>query len=666
MCNIQNVTRTNGTYYYRRLIRLGTDQPFRLRLSLRTTCWRRARLIAPALTLLAERLVRTMTAKIMLDGLTAQQRADMFRRQILVERDRLEVMHASLQFIARDDFADVEEALDLRLGVSEMAAADGIAKGVVEDFLVATSPISDDPEVPIEVMLWSDLAETMADEGAEAEAISRLGDLGLEPSQLREAMARKVVHQARLAALEEFRRALLEPSAAYAPGPLSAFHEITAPPCPSPAATASGSGHGVWATLTATQAATKFFEHNPRTGGVDGRSVKRGRKGWTAKTREQFMLAAKFLEEIMGGRPLAKVTHDDLVKLDQCFGVIHAKSFRKSERDRHKTIVEIAAETEKLIAAAEQAGTKTPAGRESSGASSAEPITRDTVGLSIATTNRHWGFLRQLTRWFGEHQPLARLDFSAFIAVDARNARDMRERFTVEQGKAIFRLPPWTGAKSLSRRMVSGDLVVHDAFYFVPMIAWYSGMRRDEICGLESRDIEKVDGHWQFWVRPNGVRGLKNVSSGRIVPMADELVRLGLPEYVAALRAEGEILLFPELTPNAGKASMGDVFYKRIWVKLAAAIPDLSDKQSIHSFRHTAIDNMKAAGVTPEIRADFAGHSQNTETEGRYCKAHLDMLREAVATIPAVTAFLKPMPVQTLPRMLRSSTERRTLGGRAN
>lgn len=658
MCNIQNVARTNGTYYYRRLIRLGTDRPFRLRFSLRTTCWRRARLLAPAMTLIAERLMVTMTAKLTLDGLTGPQRAEIFRRQMLIERDRLEAMHASLHVVARCDYPDAEEALDLRLGISEMAAADGIAKGVVEDFLVATSPISDDPSVPIEATLWSDLAETMADEGAEAEASSRLADLGVEQTQLREVMARKVVHQARLSALEEFRRALTDPSASYAPIPLDAFNMVAVPPPPMGAEISPAlSGHGSWGALTATQAAAKFFDHNPRTGGLDGKSVKRGRKGWTSKTREQFMLAAKFLEEVMDGRPLATVTHDDLVTLDGCFSWIHAKSFRKSERDRHKTIVEIAAETEKLVVDAEKAEEKKkPKASALPSEKTDTAITRDMVGLSVATTNRHWGFLRQLTRWFHDHYPLARLDYSAFIAADDRNAREMRERFTVEQGAAIFRLPPWTGAKSLARRMTGGDLVVHDAFYFVPMIAWYSGMRRDEICGMELSDIEKVDGHWQFLVRPNGIRGLKNTSSGRIVPIADELIRLGLPEYVAALRAEGETQLFPELVSIAGKASMGDVFYKRMWVKIAAAVPDLTHKQSIHSFRHTAIDTMKGAGIAPEIRADFAGHALSSETEGRYSKAHLDLLREAVSAIPNVTASLASAQLRLLPAKMRSSS----------
>ncbi len=95
MCGIHNVTRKHGTYYFRRLIRLCPDKPFRLRFSLRTTSRKRAALLAPAMTLICERLAMNMIAKIAADGLTAAQRAEIFRRQMLVERDRLEVMWES-------------------------------------------------------------------------------------------------------------------------------------------------------------------------------------------------------------------------------------------------------------------------------------------------------------------------------------------------------------------------------------------------------------------------------------------------------------------------------------------------------------------------------------------------------------------------------------------
>ncbi len=499
MCGIQNVTRKAGRYYFRRQIRLGGDNPFRLRLSLKTTSRRRAALLAPAMTLICERVAMTMTANLASDGLTAEQRAEIFRRQMLVERDRLEVMHANLHIVPPEDHDDVDKALTLRLGASEMAAQDGIAKGRVEDFLVARIDPDDDDE-PIVVMAWSDLAASIEQDGAEAAAVARLADLGVEQSVLREAMARKVVNQARIEAIREFRGALADPAAAYPTVPMAEYQPVAPQPIVS-AANAHPAAAGPYAVMTPTEAAKKFFEHNPRTGGKDGTFRKKGGDPWTQKTRDQFELPALLLEQVMDGRPLATVTHDDLVVLNDCFEKLHGPSFRKSPKHRAMSIRQIVAETEERVCEAEKAAEKQAKRNRSDvcdAALQAKRITRAELGLGITTTNRHWIFLRQLTNWFAKHQPLAELDYSAFLMNDTRNPRDQRPVYTEDQGRMLFSLPPWTGSSSPQRRMWAGDLVVHDSYYFVPMIAWYTGMRLDEISGLRLDEIECVDGHWHI------------------------------------------------------------------------------------------------------------------------------------------------------------------------
>lgn len=665
MCGIQNVTRKHGTYYYRKLIRLGGDKPFRLRFSLRTTNRRRAALLAPALTLIAERLAMTMMASIAADALTTQQRAEIFRRQMLVERDRLEAMHASLHVLPPDDHDEIEKALSLRLGASEMAALDGTMRGNVEDFLVARIDPDNDDE-PIVIVAWSDLAESIEHEGAEEAAVARLAEIGVEQSALREAMARKVVNEARIVAIREFREVLANPGSAYPPVPLAGYEpapQYVAAPA-APAAAAQPVVAGPWATMTATEAVEKFFAHNPRTGGSDGADSRPGEEPWTDKTREQFRLPAQFLHEVMGGRPLSQVTHDDLANLNRCFAKLHGKTFRKSKRQRAMTIVEIVAEYAAQVAEGRKEAERLAKQRRKGIEPEHEPnfLTDDDLGLNPATTNRHWGFLRQLTNWFSGHQPLAKLNYGAFIVNDGRNQRNLRKVYTDQQGKEIFSLPPWTGSKSYARRMQPGDLVVHDAWYFVPLIAWYSGMRRDEICGMELADIEVLDGTWLFYVRDNATRRIKTIASERKLPFAQELVRLGLPDYVEALRAAGETLLFPEMVAESGKGTMGDAFYKKVWTKIAAARAFLGSGQGLHAFRHTAIDSLKAAKISEAVAADFAGHAIEGETGGRYSKAHIHLLQEAVDAIPEVTRHLDPVPVNLLPARLRVPRKARSQG----
>ncbi|WP_296720637.1 site-specific integrase [Erythrobacter sp.] len=617
------------------------------------------------MTLICERLAMNMIAKIAADGLTATQRAEIFRRQMLVERDRLEVMHAQLHLLPPEDHDDIDNALSLRLGASELAAMDGASKGKVEDFLVARiDPEADDE--PIVVMAWSDLAVSIAQDGAEEAAIARLAEIGVEQSALREAMARKVVNQARIEAIREFRQVLSNPGAAYAPVPVAGYEQPAQPPlnasaphiAPAPAAPTVA---GPWATMAPTAAVEKFFEHNPRTGGKDGKSRRKSGEPWTNKTREQFRLPALLLEQVMHGQPLATVTHDHFVQLNNCFEALHGPSFRKSPKHREMTIWQIVEETGERVRQGEEAIAKAARRKDKGGTVEmpAGALTKDQLGLGLSTTNRHWGFLRQLTTWFIKHHPLSPLDYSAFIENDDRNARDQRDAYTEEQGRILFSLPPWTGSKSLARRMQPGSLLVHSAWYFVPLIGWYTGMRREEICGLLLDDIEVVDGHWQFDIRPTKIRRLKTITSARKLPFASELIRLGLPDYVTALHAAGETLLFPELAAESGKGTMGDGYYKTIWTKIADALPFLKAGQATHSFRHTVINAMKGAEVMPELRADFAGHKLSSETEGRYSKAHMALLRKAAKAIPNVTEHLEPFPITLLPARLRAPRKAR-------
>jgi hypothetical protein len=201
---------------------------------------------------------------------------------VLVERDRLEVMHAKLLTLPPEEHygIDIKQALGLRLGAGEAAARDSAIRGEIEDQLLAyLDPDDDDP--PNLLMAWSDLATSLEQEDADEAARARLSDLGLEPSQLRQIMARKVVNQARIAAIRQFREVLVNPNAACGAMPLPSYNPASAPAATTgqaamPHTAAPAVSASPWATLTATEAVEKFFEHNPRPGGKDGKARKGG------------------------------------------------------------------------------------------------------------------------------------------------------------------------------------------------------------------------------------------------------------------------------------------------------------------------------------------------------------------------------------------------------
>ena len=642
MTSIQYVSRKDGTYFFRRIIRLGDDKPFRLRLSLRTMNHRQAKAIAPALAMACEAVRKRMMATMGGDGLSAAQRAEIFKRQMLRERDRIEAGHAELQLMDLGDQLPIE-ALNFRLDAGEAVSRELADNGDTGDFLFVRKPdesAPDDEDHPIEIMTWEDFAGSLAADDPNDAVADHLAALRIEATALNRQMALRVVHQAAVEALREYKRNLENPGAAFMPVPVFG-NDLPAPSLPASAIGDPGQGRteppaalqSRWATMTASQAAAAFIDANPRTGGHDGNARKKG-SSWTEKTREQFKLPALLLEQVMTGRPLATATDADLVQLDKCFNNLHGPSFRKSERQRRMTIKDIVEENAIAVRKGE--------------------IAPDAIGLGIGTTNRHWGFLRQLTNWFQRHHPIAHLDYSAFIIDDDRDPRSLRDTYSVEEGHALFALPPWTGCASATRRFVAGKSIIHDACYYVPMIAWYTGLRREEICGLELADIEQEDGQWHFKVQDNDVRTLKTKTSRRLVPFASELVRLRLPDYVEALRSAGETLLFPELAAESGKGTRGGTYYKIHWTKVASRLPFIEPGQAVHSFRHTVTDELKDQSVFEEVRADLVGHRIQSETGGRYSKAaRLAHLHAAVEKIPKVTSTLSVPPLTLLPAHMR-------------
>ena len=68
---------------------------------------------------------------------------------------------------------------------------------------------------------------------------------------------------------------------------------------------------------------------------------------------------------------------------------------------------------------------------------------------------------------------------------------------------------------------------------------------------------------------------------------------------------------------------------------------------TIHGIRHMVADELKAASVSEEVRADLLGHTLQSETAGRYWKAsRLETLRTAVNTIPIVTSSIEKATIR--------------------
>lgn len=583
---IQNVERRGAVYYWRRTVCFHDGKPFTLRLSLRTTNHAVARRLGCALTAKSEMLKVTLATRPPVN-LSALQKAQIFREQLEYTRDELDRTHVTYQQ------NDPDDATYMIIGYVELLEV------MLKDFIVHGFPSNAGTRQHVDERLGQ-LSEEQRDnivwffemdpdprqrwmERARKD-VERFGAAETDENL---AIARKVRLEGWLSGVQEFRKRLSDPASLWSQfAPVEPIAAATPTPTPTPTSALDALSEPTisepWASMTPTQAAARFIIENPKILGDAKRQAR-----WTDKTRRQFLSAVSLLEKSFGAQPLRLLTRESIMALNAHFGRLPT-SHHKPERHKNMTLEEICAE-----AAAEVLAKTRP---------------QQSIGLSATTTNRHFLFLKELMTWFAKHVPnMPEIDWVDFLYEDRRDARKQRDAYTEEEGRAMFRLPIWIGSRSISRRLDAGSEIYHDAGYWVPIIAWYTGCRREEICQLTLDDIGEIDGIWYLTVTDENGGRLKNQTSKRDVPFAQELIRLGLPGYVKALRSAGENMLFPALRTELNNRQYGDVYYKNWWTKMSKQLDFLEPGQALQSFRHTVTTELKHQQVFLETRADLVG-----------------------------------------------------------
>ena len=156
--------------------------------------------------------------------------------------------------------------------------------------------------------------------------------------------------------------------------------------------------------------------------------------------------------------------------------------------------------------------------------------------------------------------------------------------------------------------------------FWIPLIAMYSGMRREEICQLRAKDIEQIDGVWCFKIVGDSQAGLtvKTSFSSRIVPVHPYLVDQGFLTYLANQESDSNLWGFKKYKNQweYGK-KFGNWFstFNREYVTQ-------DPLKCFHSFRHTVANTLKQRGVQESLIAELLGHKNDSITTGRYGKKY--------------------------------------------
>lgn len=313
------------------------------------------------------------------------------------------------------------------------------------------------------------------------------------------------------------------------------------------------------------------------------------------------------------------------------------------------------------------------------------PVTPDkerhakTVNRDLSTMSRVSRHLAQ-TVWKPKQPNTLVLDFAASTLVVKDTGDDPRPPWTKDHLALLFRSPIYTGNDGPLHRLTADGphlTVSHDAAFWVPMLCYYHHSCREETCGLRVDEVMIDDEIPHFVIQDNDVRGRdgelageKRLARRRKLPLHPELIRLGFPDYVRAIRDEGHTALFPELYVHAAKRG-GAHFYARAWDHMADWMEDrLPVKRNragkgpdIHSIRALGASFYEVDGVNEIMRADVMGHARATVNGKHYSKRIATegltvVLRERLAFmtryVPTITAELEPAPVHLLPLDQRS------------
>ncbi|RWB08987.1 MAG: integrase [Mesorhizobium sp.] len=257
--------------------------------------------------------------------------------------------------------------------------------------------------------------------------------------------------------------------------------------------------------------------------------------------------------------------------------------------------------------------------------------------ITVRTVNRYLAGFSAFCSWLVNH---GYLDHNPADGMFLKKPKDKTTvPFTVDQMNTLFKSPLFTGCQSADEwRNVAkpGNVRIRDHRYWVPLIMLFSGARPAEIAQLAVADVRQEHGHWIMHVTTegDGEKSVKTQGSMRVVPVHDELIRLGFIKYRDGMEAAGQMRLFPEAKRNK-RGQMIAEFSREFGRYLTRLEMKVGRGLSLYSFRHGAADALRRAGHLDEQFGFILGHTGSTMT-GRYGIMPQGMLKQRVDLVNSI------------------------------
>ncbi|MEQ1540000.1 MAG: site-specific integrase, partial [Sphingorhabdus sp.] len=313
------------------------------------------------------------------------------------------------------------------------------------------------------------------------------------------------------------------------------------------------------------------------------------RHTWCKRTVDAYLTTRKWVTAFFGeDTPIEKVTRE------QCRGFVQMLLDVPRHADRkfpHLTILQAVEE-----------------GKKAAG----------TVTISIANVNAYLNKLGGVLNWAVDEGYIDKSPAKGLRLTDPVKRRDKRRPFSTDQLRCIFNAPLFTGCvDDVYGYAKVGDARPRRARFWIPLIALFSGLRMNEICQLDTADVKLIDGVHCFVIIEGSVESdkrVKTAASERIVPIHNELIRIGFLRFVADQRKAMEEKLFDELSvgPHGYRSTNFSKWFSRFLHRIGAHAP----LTCFHSFRHCFRDALRASRADRDISLALGGWTSGEDGSG--------------------------------------------------
>jgi integrase len=245
---------------------------------------------------------------------------------------------------------------------------------------------------------------------------------------------------------------------------------------------------------------------------------------------------------------------------------------------------------------------------------------KDENQIKSVTALRYWLSTQGFFAWAEDEghipdNPAAGLK----LAIKRGQTKNSPEAFNKSELKKFCQTPLYSGYLSVDRVTTPGKCHFRGGRWWFGILIMFTGMRAAEVSQLLPTDFVfdsdfphlKVQ---RFDANGNQVKSVKNASAVRDVPLAPELIILGLRQFVEKRRKlKPKDRLFVEFRPGLDRKSDGATKFWRNYLKTVGL---WKEGRATHVWRHTLIATLRSNGVAEEDIQAVVGHARQTITAG--------------------------------------------------